>query len=80
MTRVLILQSINIIALPIFSKYIVYGINGIYGNEGISGLVFDYHISNITGILKGLFNIMYIVKIIAIWISWTRYKIIWWNI
>ena len=77
MTRILILNSINVIALPIFSNYIVYGRDGIYGNNGLTGIVFDYHISVIIAAIKGLFNITAIIKIIGTAIRWTRHKIIW---
>ena len=77
MTRILILNSINVIALPIFSNYIVYGKDGVYGNNGLAGIVFDYHTSAIIAAIKGLFSIAAIIKTIGIAIRWTRHKIIW---
>lgn len=77
MTRILILNSINVIALPIFSNFIVYGKEGIYGNNGLVGVVFDYHTSAILAAVKGLFNITAILKTIGIAIRWIRHKIIW---
>ena len=43
-------------------------------------MTFDFHIGNITGVVKGLFDIMYIAKVAGTMIPFVRYKIIWWFI
>lgn len=77
MNRVFILNSINVIALPIFSNYIIYEHMGIFGNEGLAGLAFDYHITIILAVFKSLFNVTAILKTVGVMIKWVRYKIIW---
>jgi hypothetical protein len=46
MNKVLFSTSVNIIALPIISNYVIR--NNVYGSEGLAGMVFDYQVSLLT--------------------------------
>lgn len=76
MNKVLFLSTINVIALPIISNYVIEGKYFIYGNDGLSGFSFDYHVSAVITTIKGLFSINLIIKFIAIAMKKIRYKII----
>jgi|JI10StandDraft_1071094.scaffolds.fasta_scaffold08093_7 hypothetical protein len=76
MNKVFFLTSINIIVLPILSNYLIQGSGFIYGNNGLAGLAFDYHISAIIAVIKGLFNTVAMIKGAAICIKFTRYYLI----
>ncbi len=76
MNKVLFLSTINVIVLPIISNYLIEGRDFVYGNDGLSGFSFDYHVSAAITVIKGLFSINLIIKFIAIAIKRIRYKII----
>lgn len=57
MNKVLFLSTINVISLPIISNYLIEGTNFIYGNDGLSGFAFDYHVSAAIATAKGLISI-----------------------
>ena len=76
MNKVLFLSTINVIVLPILSNYLIQGKNVVYGNEGLSGFSFDYHISAAITVIKGLFSTGLIARVLLIALKWTRYKII----
>lgn len=80
MNRVLLLTSINVIVLPILSNYAtfkIYGDNIVYGNEGLSGLCIDYHITSVVATMKKLFSLSAIFRTIVINWRWARHKMIW---
>lgn len=72
MNKVLVLTSINIIVLPIMSNYLSNSGAFIYGNRGLAGLAFDYHISSLIAVIKGLFNTVTMLKIGAIGVKFIR--------
>lgn len=77
MNKVVLLSSINIIVLPIISNYLSdESKNFIYGNKGLAGLAFDYHISQIISVVRGLFNSMTMIKVALIFVRFTRRIII----
>lgn len=64
MNKVLLASSINVIVLPIISNVIVR--DNLYGVDGLSGLVFDYHISVIVGLAVKLFDPLFLIKKVVI--------------
>jgi hypothetical protein len=82
MNKVLFLSLVNVIVLPIVSNYIVQvvltgeGKGFVFGNLGLAGLAFDYHISCIIQVLTKIFDPMLIIKKILITIRWLRYRLI----
>ena len=76
MNKVLLLTSINIIVLPILSNYLSNNVGFIYGNQGLAGLAFDYHISTLVAVIKSLFDTTTMLKIGAINFKFVRRKII----
>lgn len=76
MNKVLFLCSVNVIVLPILSNYIVMGRWFLYGNDGLAGLAFDYHITGIVQAVMMIFDPMMLIKKVLITIRFTRYKLI----
>lgn len=76
MNKVIILTSLNIIAFPIITNYIVLKGNFLYGNDGLSGFAFDYQISCVIQALTKILDPMMIIKKIVIAIKWIRYHLI----
>jgi hypothetical protein len=76
------LSLINVIVLPIVSSYIVQivwtgeGKGFTFGNLGLAGLAFDYHLSCIIQVLTKIFNPVLIIKKVLITIRWLRYRLI----
>ena len=67
MNKALVATSANVIVLPIITNYIVR--NQFYGNDGLSGIVFDYHFSlAVLGVLIRFINPVRIIKKIIIFI------------
>lgn len=76
MNQVFLLSTINVIVIPILSNYIIQGKGFIYGNNGLEGLAFDYHVSAGVAVIKSLFSTMLILKSVGIGFRFIRYKII----
>lgn len=76
MNKVLFLSLVNIVVLPILSNYIVMGTGFLYGNDGLAGLAFDYHITAIVQAFTKIFDPMMIIKKVLITLRFTRYKLI----
>lgn len=76
MNKVLVLTSINIIMLPILSNYLSNSASFIYGNQGLAGLAFDYHISTLVAVIKSLFETTTMLKIGAIGVKYVRRSVI----
>lgn len=76
MNKVLMLSCVNIIVLPIISNYVVLHQGFVFGNQGLAGFAFDYHISCILQIITKLADPVMIIKKVLITIRWLRYKLI----
>ena len=60
MNKVLFASCVNVIALPIVVNVVLT--DNLYGNDGLSGMVFDYQISVIIGLVIKLLDPMFIIK------------------
>jgi hypothetical protein len=82
MNKVMFLSLINVIVLPIVSSYLVQivltgkGKGFIYGNLGLAGLAFDYHISCIIQVLTKIFDPILITKKVLTTIRCLRHRLI----
>lgn len=77
MNKVLFASSINVIVLPIISNYVLS--NKVYAVDGLSGLVFDYHISVIAGLIAKLLDPLFFIKRFVIEVRCLRYLYIRWT-
>ena len=74
MNKVLFASSVNVIVLPIISNYVIKG--NLYGSDGLSGLVFDYHIGVIGGLAVKLFDPLFLIKKLVIEVRCIRNYVI----
>ena len=77
MNKFLLLTSINIIILPIITNFIIG--NKLYNTDGLSGFVFDYHISVIAGLAVKFFDPLFIVQKVVVEIKCIRNLFIRWT-
>ena len=71
MNKVLFSTSVNIIALPIISNYVIR--NNVYGSEGLAGMVFDYQVSILTiGLIVKLIDPPHFIKRILLHVRCIR--------
>lgn len=75
MNKSLFAISVNVIILPIISNWYIK--DKVFGTNGLSGMVFDYQISCLLiGLPLKLLDPLEIVKRIALYIRFTRNKLI----
>lgn len=75
MSKTMFAMCINIIILPIIVNY-GFG-KSIYGAAGLSGIVFDYHISAVTiNLILQLINPVFIILKFCVYLKCIRDKII----
>ena len=70
MNKVLLASSVNVIALPIISNILIN--ENLYGSDGLSGMVFDYHIGVIGGLAIKFFDPMFLIKKLVIGLKCLR--------
>lgn len=67
MNKALVFTSANVIVLPIITNYLVR--DQFYGNDGLSGIVLDYHLSlAVLSVVIRFLNPMRIIKKIVIFV------------
>lgn len=80
MNHALFASSVNSIVLPILTNLIynnIYQTNNLYKSDGLSSMVFEYHVSAVVGIITGrLIDPLDLLRKLSIEIHWTRNKII----
>ena len=64
MNKVLLSSSVNVILLPIITNYIIN--SNLYGVDGLSGIVFDYHITVLIGLIVKLLDPLFLIKKLVI--------------
>ena len=77
MNKVLLASSINVIVLPIISNIVIR--DKLYAVDGLSGLVFDYHISVVIGLAVKLFDPLFFIKKIVYEVKCLRNLFIRWT-
>ena len=74
MNKVLFASTINVIVLPIITNFVIN--RNLYNSDGLSGMVFDYHIGVMGGLVVKLLDPLFLIKKVIIEVKIFRNAII----